>query len=82
MGIHPFSELECPDDIICTGQVSSDKVNVDYWKSFHESLPDRFYEPLSKKVVTMAADKNSVKAGDVDMLDTTLIYARVLWPCK
>ena len=83
MGIHPFSELECPDGIanICTGQVSSDKVNVDQCisigkdqvKSFYESLPDGFYDPLLKKVVTMAAGKNSVKVGDVDMLDTTLI---------
>ena len=50
MGVHPFSELECPDDIvsICTGQVSSDKVTVDQCisigknqvKSLYESLPE------------------------------------------
>ena len=61
MGIHPFSELECPDDIvnICTGQVSSDKVNVDRCisidkdqvKNFYESLPNGFSESLSKKLL-------------------------------
>ena len=47
-------------------------------KSFYESLPDGFYEPLLKKVVTMAVAKNSVKVGNVDVLDTTLIYSRVM----
>ena len=88
MGIHPFSEFECPDDIvnICTGQVSSDKVSVDQCisigkdqvKSFYKSLPDECYDPLPKKVVTMAAGKNSAKVGDVDVLDTTLIYFHVI----
>ena len=59
MATHTFSELECPDEIvhICTGQVSSDKVNVDQCtsigkdqvKSFYECLHNGFYEPLSKK---------------------------------
>ena len=88
MGVHPFSELECPDDIvsICTGQVSSDKVTVDQCisigkdqvKSLYESLPDGLYKPYLKKVITMAAGKNSVKVGDGDVLDTTLIYSCVM----
>ena len=88
MGIYPSNEPECPDDIvnICTGQVSSHKVSVDQCisigkdqvKSFYEGLPDGFYELLSKKVVTMAAGKKSVKVGDVNALDTTLIYSRVM----
>ena len=88
MGIHPFSDLKCSDDIdnICTCQVSSDKVNVDQCasigkdqvKSFYESLPDGFYKPFSKKFVTIAAGKSSAKVGDVDGLDTTLIYSRVV----
>ena len=65
---------------------SSDKVNVDQCisidkdqvKSFYERLPNGFYESLSKNVVTMAAGKNSVKVGDVDVLDTTLIYSCVM----
>ena len=88
MSIQPFSEVECPDDIvnICTGQVSNDKVNVghcvsigkDQVKRFYESLPDGFYEPLLKNDVTMAADKNSVKFGDANVLDTTCIYSCVM----
>ena len=88
MGVHPFSELECRDEIvsICTGQVSSDKDNVDQCisigkdqvNSFYESLPNGFYEPPSKKVVTMAAGKNNVKVGDVNVLDTTLICSSVM----
>ena len=31
-----------------------------------------------KKVVTMAVVKNSVKVGNVDVLDTTVIYSRVM----
>ena len=31
-----------------------------------------------KKVVPMAAGKDGVKVGDVNVLDTTLIYSRVM----
>lgn len=88
IGIIPFSELECLDNIvnICTGQVSSHKFNIDQCiaihknqvKSFCESLPNGFYEPLLKKVVPMAAGKDGVKVGDVNVLDTNLIYSRVM----
>ena len=47
-------------------------------KSFYESLPNRFYDPLSKKFVTVAAGKNSVKAREVNVLDTTHVYSRVM----
>ena len=88
IGIIPFSELECLHNIvnICAGQVSSHKFNIDQCiaihnnqvKSFYESLPNGFCEPLLKKVVPMAAGKDSVKVGDVNVLDNTLIYSRVM----
>ena len=51
MGIHPFSELECPDDIvnIYACQVSSDKVtsnNVDLCISIGKDQMKSFYESL------------------------------------
>ena len=48
MGIHPFSELECPDDIvnIYACQVSSDKVYVDHCISIGKDQMKSFYESL------------------------------------
>ena len=43
--------------------------------AFKASLPDGFYAPQSKKVVTMEAMKKSVKVGDVEVIDTALIYS-------
>ena len=53
-------------------------VGKDHVKSFYDSLWDGLHDPLSKKVVTMVAGKSSLKVGDVNVLETTLIYSRVL----
>ena len=86
--IHPFSPEEHPEDLvnIVTGRVTNDAVNVDkayeigckQVAEFKSSLPDGFYAQQSKKVVTMAVAKKSVKVGNAEVVDTSLIYSRVL----
>ena len=63
-----------PEEIvnIVTGSLSSNSVNVDDAVQlgitqqilFETNLPQGFYEPLSKSVVTMTALKKSVKVGN------------------
>ena len=45
---------------------------------FKTSLPEGFYAPQSKKVVTISAIKKSVKVGDREVFDMALIYSHVL----
>ena len=47
-------------------------------KIFYENLPDGLYKPVSENVVTMTAAKNSIKVGDDNVLDTALVYSRVM----
>ena len=85
--ISPLCPDEHPRDIVnvVTGQLASDAVNVykalemgtSQLQNFTSSLPEGFYAPLSKKVITMISMKKSVKFDDVDVVDTALIYSRV-----
>ena len=63
MRIHPFSELECPDDIvnICTSQVSSGKVHVDQCLSIGKDQVKSFYE--STRWILRASFKKSSYHG-------------------
>ncbi|KAK3106543.1 hypothetical protein FSP39_022295 [Pinctada imbricata] len=71
---------------IVSGRVSPDSVNVDnaleigkkQMSEFEQSLPNGFYNTLSKRVVTMSVGRKSVKVGDCEVYDTQMIYARVM----
>ena len=86
--MHPFSPTVHKDDIvnIYTGKISNDKVNVDKCvsigaaqvKDFYDSLPVSFYKSLSKKVITMNSMSRNVKVGSIEVVDTNLIYSRVI----
>ena len=86
--LDPLSIEENPEFIINihTGKLSAKEVNVDKCVSlgaeivnhFINNLPDGFYQTLSKKVVTMKSLQKPVKCGDVEVIDTSLIYSRVV----
>lgn len=86
--ISPLNPEEHPEELvnIVTGKLATDNVNVhraheigrNQVAAFKANLPEGFYTPQSKKVVTMEAMKKSVKVGDVEVIDTSLIYSRVL----
>ncbi|MES9884040.1 MAG: hypothetical protein ABW185_24600 [Sedimenticola sp.] len=86
--IPPLTPSEHPPGLvnIVSGKLAPDKVNVDEAYSvgcqqlatFQDGLPDKFYQPLSKEVVTMEASKKSIQIGNVNVYDTTLIYSRVI----
>ena len=42
------------------------------------SLPDGFYKPLSSCVTPMKKLKKSIRVNEVDVIDTSLIYSRVI----
>ena len=45
---------------------------------FEKNLPEGFYAPIHKKVVTMIASKKSVQIGDQKVFDTNVIYTRLI----
>ena len=88
MCIHPLDPQQHPENIIniVNGMIGPSSVNVDeaidigtrQMKEFEESLPDGFYETISKKVETMAITKKSFRVGDSKVYNTELIYSRVI----
>jgi len=71
---------------VVTGRIAPETVNahdaVDTGNgqlaSFEKSWPGGFNASLSKMVVTMAVKRKSVKVGNNNVYDTSLIYSRVL----
>ena len=86
--INPFTVENHPEEIvnIVSGSLSSSTVNVDKALDignrqrhlFESRLPEKFYEPLSKSGITMNSLKKSVKVDDSEIVDTALIYSRVI----
>jgi len=86
--IQPLDNDDHPKGLvnIQTGQIQPESVNVEHavdigkaqMIAFESSLPSGFNAPLSKKVVTMAVTKKSIKVGGKDVYDVNLIYSRVL----
>lgn len=86
--IDPLSPTEHTDGIlnIVTGRIGPDSVNADdavkigraQMKEYEDSWPEGFNSTISNKVITMSADKRSVKCGSDTVYDTQLIYARVM----
>ena len=80
--------IKAPQGIVnnVSGKLSNDKVNVDnaitigntQVQEFLSKLPDGFYDKLSKKVQSMAVVRKSVTIGEIDIIDTALIYSRVI----
>ena len=83
--LNPQSHTNCPLNIV-SGKVSPETVNVDkcleigkgQMTEFEEGLPDGFYAPIRRKVVTMTASKKSVQIGDQRVFDTNVIYSRLI----
>ena len=71
---------------IINGLVAADEVNVDQSVSiggimaaeFTAKLPDVFYVPLKKTVITMEVMKKKMKVGDSSVYDMEKLYARLL----
>ena len=87
-GINPLDVDEHAPEIvkIYSGKLSTKDFKVDQCvqlggaqiEAFQNSLPDGFYRQLSKKVRIMAIVKKSVPVIDVEIIDTSLIYSRVI----
>ena len=86
--INPFIVDNHPEEIvnIVTGSLSSPSVNVDKaveigMKQQHlceSTLPEKFYVPLTKLCKTMNTLKKSIKVDNTEIVDTALIYSRVI----
>lgn len=86
--IPPLTPSEHPSGLVnvVSGKLAPEKVNVDKAYSigcqqlvtFEDGLPEKFYQPLSKEVVTMEVNRKSIQIGNVHVFDTTLIYSRVI----
>ena len=70
---------------IVNGTVANDKVNVDCavelgelaFTKFKSTLPDGYYETLSKSVITIKAMKKSLKVDETEIYDISRIYSRI-----
>jgi hypothetical protein len=86
--IGPFEHEDHPSEIvnIHSGKLSSKEINVDVSvpigkkqvEKFISELPDAFYKPLSNQVKTMKKLLKSIRVDDVEIIDTSLIYSRVI----
>ena len=86
--IAPFSVDGHPQEIVHThsGKLSTKEINVDSYKTVGETqlelfisdLPDGFYKLLTAAVLTTKKLKNSMKVNEVEVIDTSLIYSRVI----
>ena len=85
---HPFNAENNPAEIVNmhTSKLSKNDINVDKCieisseqvKQFHQTLPEGFYDPFSKQVKTMSILQKSICVNDEEIIDTFLIYSRVI----
>ena len=67
---------------IYAGYVANKEVNVhnslkigqEQQSKFEASWPDGFHSPIKNEIVTMKSSKKSVKAGEVEISNTEVIY--------
>ena len=45
---------------------------------FQASWPNGFHSPIKNEIVTMKSSKKSVKAGEVEIFNTEVIYSQVM----
>ena len=86
--IDPLSTSNQADKIvnIVSGRVAPVSVNVDktvtigtkQMEEFEGAWPDGFYNPISKKTVTMQVTKKHVNIGTAKLFNTTLLFSRVI----
>ena len=86
--IDPWCPEDQGDDLvnIVNGKIACKKVNVDraleigteQCEKFLKGWPNSFHKPLEKRVITMIASRKQEKVGSEPILDTTLIYSRIL----
>ena len=71
---------------IVSGRIAPVSVNVDktvaigtkQMKEFESAWPDGFYNPISKKTVTMQVTKKHVNIGTAKLFNTTVLFSRVI----
>ena len=88
LSIDPFDAHTEANKIvnIVSGRVAPPAVNVDQahdiglqqMKTFEAALPNGFYDTISKKVITMEASKKHVKMGEKTIVNTELLFSRLL----
>ena len=86
--IVPFSVDDHLQEIVYihSGKLSAKEIDVDPCKTLGEKqllqlisdLPDGFYKPLTAAVLTMKKLKKSMKVNEVEVIDKSLIYSRVI----
>lgn len=86
--IDPLSTSNEADKIvnIVSGRVAPVSVNVDktvaigtkQMEEFEGSWPDGFYNPISKKTVTMQVTKKHVNISTAKLFNTTLLFSQVI----
>ena len=82
---HPFDIENHPAEIVTirSGTLSKKDINVDKCveigseqiEQYHQTLPEEFYDPLSKFLNIL---QKSVQVNDEEIIDTSLIYSRVI----
>ena len=50
------------------------KIGQEQRLKLQESWPDGFHSPIKNEIVTMKSSKKSVKAGEVEISNTEVIY--------
>lgn len=88
LSIDPFDAHTEANKIvnIVSGRVAPPAVNVDQahdiglqqMKRFEAALPNGFYDTISKKVITLEASKKHVKMGEKTIVNTELLFSRLL----
>ncbi len=86
--IDPLDPANHPKGLvnIVTGRVVPDIVNAEksveigktQMDEYQQSWPSGFNDTLSKKVVTMSVTRKALKVGTTPVIDTGIIYCRVL----
>ena len=57
---------------------NSIKIGQEQQSKFQASWPVRFRSPIKNEIVTMKSSKKFVKAGEVEIFNTEVIYSRVM----
>lgn len=86
--IGPLDSADHPNGLvnIVTGRVAPNNVNAGksveigraQMNAYEESWPSGFNDTLSKNVVTMSVTRKALQVGSTPVIDTNIIYSRVL----
>ena len=86
--IAPFSVDGHPQEIVHmhSGKLLIKEINIDSWKTVREKqlqqfisdLPDSFHKNFTAAVLTIKKRKKSIKFNEIEMINTSLIYSRII----